>query len=113
MSSLSPARAWLRYLLVAMIFLSVAFVETTQIRIMDMARENKIPYLVLLRMPLAYYGFWALATPVVVWVVRRLPLSSARWPLILAAHTATWFLLSAIQAVVRAPMHHFIYPWLR
>jgi|SRR5581483_119642 len=107
------ARHSSRYALVAAIFLAVAFVEATQMRVMDMAVGAKIPYFVLLRMPLAYYGFWALTTPLIFWVARRFPLSSGSRAASLAAHATAWLVLSTLHAVIRAPLHHFIYPWMK
>jgi two-component system LytT family sensor kinase len=104
---------WWRYGIVAAIFAAVAVTEATQMRVMDMAVGAKIPFRVLLRMPLAYYGFWALSTPFIVWLARRFPIAPSRWTSSLAIHVSAWLGLSLLHACIRAPLHHFIYPWMK
>ncbi len=104
--------AW-RYALVAAIFVAVALIETKQAQVMDRAMGASIPFLVLLRFPIAYYAFWALATPLIVALARRLPLTQREWPRSIALHVAACMSLGTLHALYRAPMHSWVYPWFR
>src|SRR5215470_13208823 len=93
-------------------FALITLLEVTQIRVIELSNGTKLPLGMLFRIPLAYYGYWTVVSPVIIWLARRFPLTPKRWPISLSIHIASWCLLSALHAFYRAPIHNLIYPWM-
>ncbi len=106
------ARSWWRYATIGAIFATIILTEAGQIRVIGMSSGAKLPFSMVLRIPVAYYGFWAVATPLIIWLTRKLPLTPNRWPASIAAHLVAWCVLGVVHACYRIPLHHFVYPWM-
>src|SRR5947208_5674862 len=96
--------------LIFSIWPAIAFGEAFQSHFISESQNHPIMFAEAIRMPLAYYWFWAIATPLIIWMARRYPLHAQTFWGNLFKHVAAWLGLSAIHALLRVPMHSFIYP---
>src|SRR5580698_6373430 len=62
------------------------------------------------RFPVVEYLFWALITPAIVWLSKRLPIFSAQWLKGIGILTTANALTEVLHALYRTPLHSFVYP---
>lgn len=89
---------------------AVGLMEGLQSYYVSRAWGHYIPFSLAVRLPLACYWFWALATPVIISLVRRFPLERPRVSRNLLIHGCAWVCVSALYCAYRVPLHSFIYP---
>jgi signal transduction histidine kinase len=108
-------RKSLRWPLIALIWTGIAVVVATQNHIYESAvsrgfEEGGPAWSESFRYPLVECLFWALLTPLILWLADRVPPVSARWlrniTLLIMVNAG----LEVVHALYRVPSHGFVYP---
>lgn len=104
-------RAVRNWALIVLIAIALATTDTTFSYLFRVHIGRPEAWLSLARMEFTAYLIWGGAlTPIVLWVCRRLPVSRANWPWVIAIYLASALGISLLNACLRLPFHHFVYP---
>ena len=107
--------ALVRWPLIALIWAGIALMLATQNHVYQSALHLTFPDIQArwsdsFRFPLVECLFWAILTPGLLQLSRRLPLFAPAWPKSLSLLVVSNFLLELVHALYRAPFHSFVYP---
>jgi two-component sensor histidine kinase len=106
-----PRRRWLRIGLYFAIWIVLGTIATTTAYEFRRMWGRDVTWSSVARVQFTFYASWALVlTPIILWVCRRYPIEKVNWVRRLVIHIATALFLVALDAALRLPLYHFVYP---
>ncbi len=93
-------RRWKNWLLIFGCWMAVAVLNNTQVYYFMLSVDRTSPWWTLLPSSILYFGLWALLTPLVVWLAKRLRLSRGDWALKLCLHVLIAICLAFVDRAV-------------
>lgn len=93
------------------IWLVAAVIGTTFSYDFRMHIGKPMPWVEIARVYVVAYFIWgAIFTPVVVWLCKRFMIEKRNWPSMFGLHTLFSIVVAGCNALLRAPLHRFVYP---
>lgn len=104
-------RRWLRITIYFAIWVVLGALATTTSYQFRRMWGRDVTWAAVARVQFTFYACWALVlTPIILWVCRRYPIEKTDLPKRLVIHLSTALFLVVLDATLRLPFHHLVYP---
>ena len=105
------SRSIRNWALIVMVAIALATIDTTFSYLFRIHIGKPEAWFFVARMHFTAYLIWGgILTPTVLWICRRLPMNAANWPWVTAIYLCSAIAIGVINASLRLPFHHFVYP---
>jgi len=98
-----------QWITVAVVWMGIALTVAIQNHAIQTALRMPFTWGDSFRYPAVECLYWCLATPMLLWMVHRFDLFSARWPQRALLFIATNGVVTLVHAFYRTPLHYFVY----